>query len=115
MTNTNPPGIVDRATLKQIYQTLTKNEVPLDKNGDTINFNPPDHQPSDLYAPSPCPACQTKQAQIDLLCRELIAEPCPDFGESIEDWDELSSSEQRVKWELWSLRKVQDKKGQTQP
>ncbi len=45
MTNTNTPGIVDRATLKAIYQTLTKNEVPLDKNGDTINFNPPDSLP----------------------------------------------------------------------
>jgi hypothetical protein len=61
------PGNVDRATLKRIYQTLTKNKIPLDKNGDTISFYPPNHQPEHLYAKPPCPNCQAKQAQIDTL------------------------------------------------
>ena len=65
--HTRRPGIVDRATLKQIYQTLTKNQIHLDKNGDQISFSPPNHQPEHLYAKEPCPDCQTKQAQIDTL------------------------------------------------
>jgi hypothetical protein len=63
----NRPGNVDRATLKRIYQTLTKNPIPLDKNGDPISFSPPNHQPEHLYAKPPCPNCQAKQAQIDTL------------------------------------------------
>ena len=69
---TRRPGNVPRATLKQIYQTLTKNQIPLDKNGDPISFYPPNHQPEHLYAKPPCQDCKAKQAHIDTLRTALV-------------------------------------------
>jgi hypothetical protein len=67
---TNRPGNVPRATIKQIYQTLTKDHHPLDKNGDPISFSPPNHQPEHLYAKEPRPEFQAKEPRPDCKTKQ---------------------------------------------